>query len=360
MKLNPEMVVLAREYRGYTQEQLAFRSKFSQPKIARLESGVSSELTPDELKKLAEALQFPNDFFMQDEARIGFGSSSYFYRKKASLSASDRKRIHAVVNILRIHIKRMLSAVDVEAARGIRKLELEEYGGKPALVARAIRDFWKLPDGPLKNLTAAIESAGIIVAPCDFGTREMDGTSLWIGELPPIIFIRSDLPGDRWRFTLAHELGHIVMHEVPTETMEDEADQFAAELLMPERDIKPDLARYRKLALGHLADLKMVWRVAMQSLLRRSRDLGYTSENQARYLYQQMSALGYRTQEPVHVERETPKTLSGLLNCFTEQMGFSGDELSSFLRAPRDDVERLYQIKFRPRAIEKPKLRLVT
>ncbi|MBK7012326.1 MAG: ImmA/IrrE family metallo-endopeptidase [Xanthomonadales bacterium] len=44
-----------------------------------------------------------------------------------------------------------------------------------------------------------------------------------------MIFINKDVPGDRWRFTLAHELAHLVMHDIPKPDMEDEADEFASE-----------------------------------------------------------------------------------------------------------------------------------
>lgn len=359
MRINPEMVILARDYRAMTQEELAARTGFSQPKIARIESGRSAELDIDEAQKLVAALRFPLDFLTQDEVRVGFGSSSYYYRKRSALSAADRKRIQSTVNILRLHLKRLLSAVDVHASRPIRRFFLDEYSGSPGHVARALRAYWKLPDGPIRNLTAVVESAGVFVIPCDLGSREMDGTGLWLGELPPIIFIRSDLPGDRWRFTVAHELGHLMMHEAPTEEMEEEANQFAAELLMPEIEIRPQFAGMRRIGLPELANLKSYWMVAMSALLRRAKDLGYLDGNQSRYLYQRMSALGIRMQEPVPIAREEPTTIRQLLSCFTEQMGYDGDSLADFLRIEREDLESIYGLKVRSNKVEQPRLRIV-
>jgi Zn-dependent peptidase ImmA (M78 family)/transcriptional regulator with XRE-family HTH domain len=360
MKFNPEMVFLAREYRVLTQEDLGRKTGFSQPKIARIESGVGSDLDPEDAHRLAKELEFPLDFFQQDEVRVGFGSSSYFYRKRTSLSSADRKRIQSIVNLFRIHLKRMLSAVDMEYTRPFRRMEIEDYGGIPSGVARALRAYWKLPDGPVGDLTGAAEAAGILIIPCNFGTREIDGTSLWLGELPPMVFIRRDLPGDRWRFTLAHEVGHLLMHELPTETMEREADQFAAELLMPEKSIRPQLARFQSITLADLANMKLYWKVAMQAVLRRSLDLGCTTENHARYIYQRMSSAGQRMVEPIEIEREAATVVEKLVTCFIEQMGYTADALASFLRIAKNDVELLYGIKFKPERAERPRLRLVT
>jgi Zn-dependent peptidase ImmA (M78 family)/transcriptional regulator with XRE-family HTH domain len=359
MKLNPEMVILAREFRELTQEGLARKVGFSQPKVARLENGLA-DLSDLEAQSVASALSFPLDFFLQDEVRVGFGSSSYFYRKRAAMSASDRKRIQSLVNIKRIHLKRMLSAVDMQPSRSLRRLEMDDFDGTPEGVARALRDYWRLPDGPIADLTAVAESAGIIVLECDFGTREMDGTSLWLGELPPLVFMRRDLPGDRWRFTLAHEIAHLLMHDMPSETMEEEADRFAAELLMPEKDIRPQLARYSSLSIADLGTLKPYWKVAMSALLRRSRDLGYTSENQARYLYQRMSSLGYRRAEPVAIDREAPRVVSKLFACFTEQMGHTAESLAKLLRVSTSELQALYNVSLRSSVAERPRLRLVT
>src|SRR5712692_815993 len=109
MNVNPEMVILAREYRGLTQEELAKELFVSQAKIARIEGGLQSDVPDSLMDALSEALSFPRDFFSQEENRIGFGSSSYFYRKKADLTATDRKRIHGLVNLLRIGIKKYIS-----------------------------------------------------------------------------------------------------------------------------------------------------------------------------------------------------------------------------------------------------------
>ena len=47
-------------------------------------------------------------------------------------------------------------------------------------------------------------------------------------------------PAERYRFSLAHEPGHLVLHQSPGDSsvQERQADEFAAEFLMPARDIR--------------------------------------------------------------------------------------------------------------------------
>ncbi len=326
---NHEMAVLAREFRNLTQHELARSLFVSQAKIAKLEGGLISDV-PDELvSRLALKLDFPTSFFFQDGARIGFGSSALFYRKRNEISAVDRKRIAGVVNIVRLGLGPLLRTIDLDHPRRLPEFEIEEFDGDPASVARAVRAMWNMPDGPISNLTELVESAGVLIIPCDFGCRAMDGTSLKTNDLPPLIFMNKDLTGDRWRFTLAHELAHLVMHDVPRETMEDEADAFAAELLMPAADLSLQLKRLRPLRLQDLADLKPYWRTSMASLLMQASKLDFVSGRQKQYLWQQMSMLGYRRKEPIDIPREQPLALSGMLTYFLNELDFSTEDLSA-------------------------------
>lgn len=340
MKVNPAMIVLAREYRGLTQEELARRIYVGQATIAKIEGGIQTSIQDATGQHLSDALNFPPEFFAQEEDLIGFGSSAYYYRKKAELSASDRKRIHGMVNLLRIHLKKFLDFVEIGAKRPLPKLDIgDEYGGSAAKAAQAVRSFWGLPDGPVNNLTGLIESAGVVVIPCAFGTRAMDATSLRLTEMPPVIFINRDVPGDRWRFTLAHELGHLVMHQIPHELMEDEADTFAAELLMPQLEIKAQLSRYGRLRLVDLANLKTYWKASMGALIERAHDLKVIDDNQRRYLWMSMNRNGYRTNEPNPLPQEEPKNHRKIVEFFLHDLKYSPEDFSRLLRVNPPELE---------------------
>lgn len=344
MKANSAMLVLAREYRGRTQEELARSIGVGQARIAKWEGGAQPDIPDPLFALLCDSLGFPPAFFEQTEELLGFGSSAYYYRKKADLTAADRRRIHGLVNLLRIHVKRMLASVEIETKHGLPQLDLEDYGGSAARTAQAVRAFWALPEGPVRNVTALIESAGVIVVPCDFPTRSMDATSLRLAEMPPLIFVNASLPADRWRFTLVHELAHLIVHQVPHETMEDEADAFAAEFLLPEIELRAQFARISNIRLQDLANLKPYWKTSIGALLKRAGDLGYLSDNQKRYLWSSMSKNGWRTQEPHPLPKEEPTIHRKLLEVFTGDLGYSAEEMAEFLKVTVPGLRELHGV----------------
>lgn len=338
---NHDMVVLAREYRNLTQEQLARSVTVSQAAIAKIEGGLSRDVAAHRIQRIAAALEFPVEFFYQPGWRLSFGSSSYYYRKRSDITAADRRRISGVVNLLRLLLKRLLNAVDLEPSRRLPFFDLEEYGWSPIHIARAVRAFWNLPEGPIKDLTMLIESSGIVVINCNFGTKAMNATSLRLTEMPPMIFISSNIPNDRWRFTLAHELGHLVMHDVPREEMEDEADQFAEEFLMPEKELRAQFASFAKIRLQDLANLKPYWKVSIAALLMRAGTLGYLSVAHKKRLWAQMSKLGYRKQEPGVLPSEKPENFDNLFTFYRQELGYTVDDLARTLAIFPQEFERL-------------------
>ena len=75
---------------------------------------------------------------------------------------------------------------------------------------------------------------------------------------------------------------HLYTNPPFTRDISHEANEFAAEFLMPEKDIKGDFKD--GVTLNILADLKRKWRVSMQALLYRANDIGVITDNQKRYL----------------------------------------------------------------------------
>jgi Zn-dependent peptidase ImmA (M78 family) len=150
------------------------------------------------------------------------------------------------------------------------------------------------------------------------------------------------MPGDRQRFTVAHELGHIIMHslsEFPNEESEKQADEFASELLMPRLDIA---GNFNKLSLERLMDLKKYWKVSMQALIYRAKSLNRISAYKAQILWKQISMYGYKKNEPIKIEKETPRIFAELVDSHKQELGYSENELSSLLNLKADEFRNKY------------------
>lgn len=350
--VNATMVTLARESRGLTQTELAHLIGVSQAMLSKIEAG--TKLTSDAvLKGLSENLHYPLEFFRQTDTVFGPGLSEFYHRKRQDVGVKILGKIHAQINIIRMHIARLLRSVEEIDVR-IRPLDIAEFGS-PQAVALAIRATWQIADGPIPNVIRIIEDAGGIVIRYPFGSARVDAISRWVPGLPPLFFVNEGLPTDRERLTLCHELGHLIMHDVPNANMEAEADQFAAELLMPEREIAPQLDR---VTLDRLGTLKPYWRVSMAALLVRATKLRKLSGKAAEYLWMQMAP--YRRREPPELDLapETPTLLQEILDLHRTTLGYGLPEFAQMLNAEPAELMTTYGLG-QTQAETRQRLRLV-
>jgi Zn-dependent peptidase ImmA (M78 family)/transcriptional regulator with XRE-family HTH domain len=341
------MVVLARESRGLTQKELAELTFVAQATISKIESGVRSP-GEDVLRELSRALRYPTDFFYQPDRVYGLGLGELFHRKRRSVPVKTLLRLHATVNIWRMHLDRLLDGVQPVECR-IPRADLEELNFDVREIARRVRASWSLPKGPVSNLCLAIEDAGGIVIPFDFETKLIDAVSHWVPPLPPLFFMNTVIPTDRMRFTLAHEVGHMVMHQdshtyfqvSDAKEVERQADEFAGELLMPEREISPQLDN---VSLYKLALLKPHWKVSMAALLMQAERLQRVSPRTARSLWAQMSQKGWRRREPANLDlpAERPTFIQELVEFYQKELRYSPQELSQALHADEGDIRAWY------------------
>jgi Zn-dependent peptidase ImmA (M78 family) len=327
--------------------------------LSRVENQLAS-VVDDILDRAAKAYDLPRSFFLQTDPVLGAPVSVHpMWRKKSNVAAREMDQIVAEVNLRLIHLRRLLQAVEVEATQELPKLSIDEFNGDAERIAGLVRAQWQMPVGPVRNLTRILEAAGIVVVHSTLGGSVVDGVTFRAPGLPPLIVLNVEQSADRMRFTLAHELGHLVMHHSqPTQNMEQEANEFASAFLMPTRDIRPYFTR--RIDLRLLAELKPVWRVSMASLLMRARSIGLLAYNQERYLWQQFSMAKIRQSEPpeLNFPAEAPTVLPDLLDAHIRQLGYSIADLASLLHVPPSDLVSLYGLTMTQEA-KAPHLRLV-
>ena len=348
---NPEMLVIARESRGLSQTDLARSIDLKQGSISKIESGVLRP-SPEIIDRLAISLRYPSALFFQSDHVFGFNSTVFFHRKRQSLPDRTLRRLHAIMNLTRMRIKRLLHSTELSTTCQFQHVEPAEYGGNLDRIPQLVRTMWKLPAGPIRSMVEAIENAGGVVISFDFETRQADAISEWVPPNPPIFLINanSEITGDRLRMTLAHELGHIIMHRFPNSEMETEANAFAAEFLMPQKQIKSSLYG---LTWAKLIDLKAHWKVSMAAIVQRAYELRTITAAQRQYQFTQLSMRGYKTREPeeTDVPFERPGLVNELIQAHTKQLGYSANDLAGLLLIEPEELRTSY--------LEKDRLRLV-
>ncbi|HTE24944.1 helix-turn-helix domain-containing protein [Flavitalea sp.] len=334
--LNTEILALARESRGYNQNQLSDLLRVEQGTVSKIENGRLG-ITDELLVKIATILNYPVDLFYDVERVIKVEGH---YRKKISLPAKELKEYKSKMTFAERHINKLSDAVELPDVK-IPSWDVES-DGDIIQAANFLREYWKIPRGRIEDLAKVTEDNGIIIAPLDLG--DMDALSTYSSRYNlPILYVNKKRSADRIRFNNAHELCHYVCHfgkKISSERdIEKEANIFASELLLPTTEVLPQLVN---LNLEKLSDLKRYWKVSMQAILYKAKFLNAVSENQYYYLVKQMSSLGYRKNEPIMIQPDNPNLLREILQTYIEDMSYSKTDLAKILYLNESDLESTY------------------
>ena len=304
--ISGERVRQARELREWTQIELAERLRVNQSTIASIENG---RLTPSvELLEAVSLLAgFPPSFFKQDPSDdFPLGSLLLF---RARTSASVRKQAQAY----------RYAQITYECAHKLAHfikpipMRLPQLADTPEVAAAVTRTALGLsPDTPILHLVHSLERAGVHVLALPVIVEGIDAFSQWTGTNfdEPVISVLQTEAGDRLRFSIAHEVGHLVMHQSIRGGLSDierEADRFAGRLLLPEAAMRAEVLA--PVTLTSLATLKTRWRTSIQALIMRAHELEIITDRQKKYLFQQLSARGWRKREPgsLNIPVEKPR-----------------------------------------------------
>jgi Zn-dependent peptidase ImmA (M78 family)/transcriptional regulator with XRE-family HTH domain len=176
--------------------------------------------------------------------------------------------------------------------------------------ASRLRALWDLGSDPIPALAEFLEERGIKVILVELA-ETISGMMCLIrrrqGADVPVIVVNERHAGERQRFTLAHELGHLLLEVAHETDHEKHCHRFAGAFLMPADLIWAQVGRRRsRFSLAELFQLKRLFGASIQAIVYRSKDLGILSEASSRELYRTISARGWRRQEPQPITPERP------------------------------------------------------
>lgn len=263
-------------------------------KYERDESMPGSEV----LIALAGALGVSVDYLLGEQEMVLDGVE---FRKKAITSKREEAQVEAKV----LHfLERYLM---VEELLGLPSTEWDKPREAPYPVkeppeadraARSVRQDWGLGLDPIPNLFELLEERGIKVLALDL--PNFDGLTAHVRrtqkESLPVIVVNEKDWGERQRFTLAHELGHMVLELAPGVNEEKAAHRFAGAFLMPAEALWSEIGKHRtSVSLGELLRLKQLFGVSIQALTYRCKDLGIFGETLVRGLFNEFTRRGWRS-----------------------------------------------------------------
>jgi Zn-dependent peptidase ImmA (M78 family)/transcriptional regulator with XRE-family HTH domain len=304
--INGERVKQARELRGFTQKELADKINTTQPTIAQIENGIIISPSDAILQRIVLSTGFPSSFFKQPTF-IDFPIGSLIFRARASMTLHER-------NVARQYARTIFEVAE-KMEKNFEKIPLHlPCTDNDDVIGSAIQTRSSLglsPDSPINNLVNTIEQNGVMVIALPIGLSNQDAFSVWVGRRPVIILSGVSESGDRLRFNVAHEIGHLVMHRAMVgdiKRLEEEANEFAGEFLMPKEAMATEIRI--PITLTTLIPLKRRWKVSIQALIRRAYKLAIITQRQYKYLMQQLSSRGWKLKEPIDIPREKPRLIS--------------------------------------------------
>lgn len=340
--INCEKIIIAREFNKLTQKQLIeelekIDKKITQGELSKIEQGLRKDVSDDLLNAISKILDFPKDFFLTPWERQNIKGG--LYRKRQSLKKKDEGFVDSSVNLF------IQTFNDLSKNFEINTINIPHFSvyenNSPAHIAKKTREFWNVPQGPIEDLTTLLEDNGIVINYINVSEQEFDGYSCMLDNFY-FIFINPDMPADRLRFTIAHELGHLIMknEDTPYPQCDDEANKFASAFLMPEDDIKFELMN---LNCEKAYYLKPKWKVSMAALIRRARDLDAITQSRYTSLNVQMSKLGYRKNEPIVFEKERPSLFEEIINLYIENKKETLDDIAQRTNISKNVLIKLYK-----------------
>jgi len=383
-----ERLKYARIFRGKSLTELANESGISKQLISQYENG-DSRPSHERLFTISEILHFPYDFFMQSDLYTAHTDVTYFRSlmsaKRMERAAQSCKLEIAVeiykalqdeyvdfqpLNIPNIEFSGVDSETDEQAMANAAN-EIEQ-------IARDLRAYWHLGDGPIENLQFVLESNGIVVTGFPTAADGIDAFSqrTYVSghDVYAIAVDQGDKPEGRIRFDLAHELGHILLHpwseslEMITKEefkiREKQANMFASSFLLPADTFRKDIQAYPT-DLKYYLWLKKKWHVSVAAMLYRANQLKVITDNQFSYLMRQYSKNGWRKGEPDDYPfMLNENVFQGAIDMLFEEGILTPASFMRFLKSRSidlypDDIEGILHLRKGTLAVEETMPRIV-
>lgn len=311
-----ERVRLAREACRLTQDELVEAAGLSQSTLSDLEAGRITVPAAETIERIAKATVYPVGFFYKGALPdLPEGNHRKLKRGTSKVTKQVRAQVRQVVEIVcRAEEVLRLPQVSIEPITD----EIGDLEEIEDLAASARKVLGIGSREPIPNVTRSVERAGVVVITLPSDMEDHDGFSAWPDcglDGRPIIAISRGRPGDRDRFTISHELAHLLLHTlrrgVEPARAEKEASRFAGAFLLPKEAAREALRP--PVTLRVLMAVKATFGTSIAMGAQRALDLRLIDHDHFVSLRKQLSARKWNHNEPVEVPSENPLLIAKVL-----------------------------------------------
>jgi len=332
--MNGKRLAVARKRKGFSRPQLAAEMAVTPRTILGWETGAR---IPEEKKsQLISVLGFSEDFLkLSDPAEVSTDAVSF--RSLSRKRASQRDAALAMCDL----------AVDLSAwidpRFGRNDVSVPDLADNDAeFAADLLRRDWGLGSAPINNLMHLLEAKGVRLFALPENCREIDACSFWLDGIPYVL-VDTTRSSERIRFNLAHELGHLVLHQhgAPVgQVAEKEANAFASAFLITVSSIHRNLPRH--MTIESVVRLKKRWGVSAMALAYRLNKIGRLRDWHYKTMIIEMRRRKYHEVEPEPVAHEQSYVLDVVLKTLLSK-GISLRSVSEETGLPFSEVVGLMQ-----------------
>jgi len=293
----------ARLMRGFSLQDLAdaINNKLSRQALHRYEKG---EVIPDsdKINLLSQALEVTPDFFFRS-TKVELGEIEY--RK---LSKMPQKEASIIKERTKEYLSRYLELEEILRLNNhfinyLEDFEIISNYEQVNKAANILREKWELGKVPIFNIVELLEDKNIKVVALKVH-EDFDGLQTFVnGNIPVVAYNANKITKpDRIRFTLLHELGHLLLKfgDITNRQKETLCYQFAGAMLLHEETIKLELGSHRnKLSINELGNIKKQYGISMQAIIMRAKDCGIINEHYTKQFFFMIRQMNWKIDEPV-------------------------------------------------------------
>lgn len=360
-RFNGERLKTARLWRQMSAIQLADEAMLNRQTISMYENGKLDNPEFATVQKLSEVLRFPVKFFLE-ENKINLNESTTYFRSLLTTNKKYRVEQEDKIEFISVVFQMMNEYLSFH------KLNLPSIpkGTSSQKAAVILREFWGLGNKPIDNIIYLVEANGMLVMEFETSTGDVDAFSHKIvtedTETFLIGYSKNKRTAARIHFDIAHELGHILLHnwyedlenidKEDFKEMEMQAHAFASAFLLPEKEFLEDVRAFAT-NLSYYVELKKRWKVSIAAMIRRAKDLEIITSDDYSRLMRNMQKQGIRKEEPLDTELTTaePSVIKQAINILLDKKVFTPNEFLEELSTEYgltlypEDVEVLLGLK---------------